>query len=65
MRYNQPGEIIEIIVRDFSGAKIDSYKFRLNEVDKIRRFFDALKKKYAIDTSPIDRDIDWLDKTRW
>jgi hypothetical protein len=28
-RYDQGGEIIEVIVRDGSGAKIESHKFRV------------------------------------
>ncbi len=71
IRFNESGEIIEIIVRDFSGAKIESYKFRIKDKDKMRKTFKMLKQKYDLGDFIItkkkikDRDIDWLKNPEW
>lgn len=64
-RYNQQGEIIEIIIRDFSGAKIEVYKFKLKDIERFRRTMNMLKRKYGLDTKKRDEDIDWLKKDEW
>lgn len=51
--YGRSGDIVEIILRDYSNSKIDSFKF--NAEDKISRdkITRILKEKYAIDFSPM------------
>jgi hypothetical protein len=65
--YNKNSEIIEIIVRDFSGAKIESYKFNCNDTKTANNILSLLKKKYGFSPSimpdeHINNDIDWLKK---
>lgn len=59
-RYNESGEIIEIIIRDFSGAKIESYRFKVKDIEKAKKVFRMLKDKYGVSTITKDRDIGWL-----
>ena len=63
-KYNEGGEIIEIIIRDNTGAKIDSYKFKLDNIKLANQILSTIKKKYGLGSSEknIDRDIDWLKK---
>lgn len=58
LKYNRGGEIIEIIIRDSSGAKIDTFKCSINDFPKIIKI---IERKYGIKVYPKkDRDIDWL-----
>jgi len=65
IKSNEFGEIIEVIVRDFSGAKIESYKFRVKDKDKASKIFRVLKSKYGFEISKPKKDIDldWLKKS--
>lgn len=64
--YNNFGVIVEIIIRESSGAKIESYKFNINDNDKTKRIMNLLRKKYGLnDFSKKDKDIGWLNKPRW
>jgi len=65
IRYNETGEIIEVIVRDGSGAKIESYRFRVSDKQNSIRIFRLLKSKYGFEVakSKRDKDLDWLGKT--
>lgn len=58
-------EIIEIIIRDFSGAKIESFKFNFDDTNQARRVFNLLNNKYGFHPfyrSKTDSDMKWLDK---
>ena len=60
------GLIIEIIVREASGAKIESHRFKIQDKQKTRSIFNVLRKKYGLnDFSKKDKDIDWLNKNPW
>jgi len=63
-RYNSGGEIIEIIVRESNGAKIESYKFNVSDVNRSIRILNTVKKKYGLQDKK-DKDIDWLKKKEW
>lgn len=66
-RYNQGGEIIEIIIRDNSGAKIESYKFQVSDKSLSIRIMNILKYKYGVasGSKTDDQDINWLKGTEW
>jgi len=57
------GMIIEIIIREASGAKIESHKFLISDKNKTKGILYLLKKKYGLNdfSKPSnDKDIDWL-----
>lgn len=61
LKYNREGEIIEIIVRDAGGGKIETLKFSANDKKRIKYVVALLKSKYNVDLTPKkDKDIDWL-----
>ena len=67
-RLDNEGLIIEVIIREASGAKIEAHKFKINDKTKTKSIFHLLKKKYGLNDfskSNDDRDIDWLDKKTW
>lgn len=47
--YARNQECIEIIVRDYSGAKIESFKCFINDKKKYKRILDYLKEKYGFE----------------
>lgn len=55
-------EFIEIFIRDYSGAKIDYFKWSLNDKELEKKMFNILKFKYGIFQKK-DKDLDWLGKT--
>jgi hypothetical protein len=59
MRYNEGGEIIEIIIRDSSGAKIETHKFQANDVKRANYILNSIKRKYGLGESR--GDMDWLN----
>lgn len=57
--YNESGDIIEIIIRDSSGGRIDKFKGRLSDLQK---FIELIKRKYGIRFKrEKDSDLKWLD----
>ena len=65
-RYNDGGEVIEIIIRESSGAKIESYKFNVSDTERSKTVMNLIRKKYGLqDLKKKDRDMDWLNKTNW
>jgi len=66
-KHDNEGVIIEFVVRESSGAKIESYKVQVNDANKTRSILHMLKKKYGLnDFSKKDRDISWLNpKNNW
>ena len=42
-RYNEGGEIIEIIVRESNGAKIETYKFNISDIDRSKQIIEYNK----------------------
>ena len=65
-RFQSGGEIIEIIVRDEAGTKVDSFKCKMKDSDNFRKILYILKNKYSFKPfdkkEKKDRDIDWLKK---
>ena len=62
IRLGNEGLIIEIIIRESSGAKIESHKFLVSDKNKTRGILNMLKKKYGLnDFSKKDIDMDWLN----
>lgn len=61
MIYGQGGEVIEIIIRDNSGAKMETYKFKLND-KRVNHLFNNIKKKYGIEDD--NKDLNWLKRNR-
>lgn len=54
--YNSGDGIIEIVVRDETGAKIDHFKANLRD-NKRQKFISAmLKDKYGLDLVPMELD---------
>jgi len=62
LRYNQDSEIVEVIVRDAAGGKIETFKFRTRDIERHKHVARVLKEKYGVDFSgiPKDKDLDWL-----
>jgi len=64
IKYNQKGTVIEIIIRDDGGGKLDSFKFSSTDKGAARKVFRTIKIKYGIDLKDKkpdkDRDINWL-----
>ena len=60
--YGREGDIIEIIIRDAGGGKIETLKFSSGDKNRIRYVVRLLKSKYNVDLSgdKKDKDIDWL-----
>jgi len=64
--FNNEGLIIEIVIREASGAKIESHRFKVNDQTKSRMVLSVLKKKYGFNEfKKKDKDIDWLKKNSW
>ena len=62
--YFRSGDYIEIIIRDFSGKKIEEHKCNLSDTKKISNLMAYLKSKYGFspEISPSDYDNDFRDK---
>ena len=56
-RYDQGSEIIEIIIRDSSGGKIETYKFKVSDPRAISTL-NSLRRKYGLEGS--NKDLNWL-----
>lgn len=48
LKHNRTDEIVEIIIRDFTGMKLDSFKFNLNEKKVIKTVASILSNKYGL-----------------
>lgn len=49
IEYSRDQDMIEIIVRDYSGAKIETRTCRLGERKKYRQILEYLKDKYGFE----------------
>jgi hypothetical protein len=59
-RYGQGSEIIEITIRDNSGGKIETWKFKVND-PRAKQVLNSIIHKYGLEKKPNkDRDLDWL-----
>ena len=60
LSYNNGGEIIDLVIRDGSGRKIDTFKCSLKDFPKI---VNTIKRKYGIVfKQEVDKDLEWLKK---
>lgn len=59
------GDSIEIIVRDYSGARLEGWKVLTNDQRRIKQVFKIIKNKYGINLffyiKRKDKDLDWLN----
>jgi len=64
LKYNSIGTTVEIIIRDDSGAKLDSFKINSKDKKSLRKILRLIREKYAIDFTPEfkdnERDLEWL-----
>ena len=70
--YNRSGEVVEIIIRDFSGAKIETFRFHINDKVNANKVMSLIYRKYGFEPTITtkenideDRDINWLKKGKW
>ena len=63
MRYNTGGEVIEIIIRDSGGAKIENHKFQVNDKKLASKILGGVLHKYGLTAKRNDEDLDWLGKS--
>jgi len=60
MRWNQGGEeIFELIIRDSSGAKLESFKGNMKDFPRIIKI---IERKYGLVFKKKDADLDWLKR---
>ncbi len=60
---NRQGDTIEIILRDPTRAKIDSWIININDKKRARQIIKDMKKRYGIDFGfdlKQEKDMDWL-----
>lgn len=64
--YFRTGETVEIVVRDFSGAKIETYSCKIDDKKKYSAILRYLKEKYGFEPefsgtefSGQKQDLDW------
>lgn len=67
MYFNREGDMMEMIVRDSFGTKIDVYKFKMKDIKNFKNIMRILKSKYGFNPYKKEKpsDIDWLKKTEW
>lgn len=59
--YNS-GERVELIIKDYSGAKIDIFRWSVTDKNTEKKIFYIIKKKYGIFRVEHDanKDLGWL-----
>ncbi len=58
---NYRGDTVEIIVRDSSRTKLESWTINIHDKKRARQVMNHLKKSYGIDFGiKLDKDLDWL-----
>lgn len=63
LKYGKGGKVIEIIIRDDGGAKLDVFKFNSNDKNAVKRALKTIRMKYDIILveKKGDKDLDWLE----
>jgi len=56
IRHGKSDDVIEIIVRDYSGRKLFKYKSNINDKKRINMIFQTLEAKHNI-SIPRQKDI--------
>lgn len=60
---NFRGDTVEIIVRDASRTKLESWIINVNDKKRARQIMSHLKKSYGIDfETKFDEDLNWLKR---
>ena len=57
---DNPIDTVEIIIRDASLAKIESWIINVNDKKRARQILKVLKSSYGIDFGVGDTDLSWL-----
>jgi ferredoxin-thioredoxin reductase catalytic subunit len=67
LKNNYSGKIIEIIIREENGIKIEAFKFNSEDRKTVKKILKIIKVKYGVNIAPErldedkkDRDLDWL-----
>jgi len=62
IKYGQYGTILEIIIRDEHGSKIEGFKINSKDKKAVRKVLRIIKQKYGIDLSKEtkEKDLKWL-----
>lgn len=64
MKYGQNGMIIEIIIRDANGSKIEGFKISSSDKKSLKKAIRTISEKYGIEfplkEDKKDKDLDWL-----
>lgn len=61
--YNRKGEKAELVIRDYSGAKLDTFKWSIGDKNLERKIYKIVKNKYGLfkpEINPQDKDLEWL-----
>ena len=63
LKYGEGGKVIEIIIRDDGGAKLDVFKFNSSDKNAIKRALKTIRMKYNIELveKKGDKDLEWLE----
>jgi len=64
IKHHNFGDTVEFIVRDFSGAKIESWKVGSTDKKRQKQIFKAIKAKHGINlffNIEENKDLDWLE----
>ncbi|MCK9371129.1 hypothetical protein M0R04_14550 [Candidatus Dojkabacteria bacterium] len=56
--YNRGDGILEVIIRDDSGGKVEHFKMNLKDVQAQAKLFKILQSKYGIKMTPEDMKED-------
>jgi len=67
INYKREGFIVEITIRESSGAKLGKFIYNDNDIKKKRRILFAIRNKYGILFKPTvekfkEKDLEWADK---
>lgn len=57
LNYSRSGEIIEILIKDGMGRRIDKFKGNIKDFNK---FVGMIRRKYGLNYAPEVKDLDWL-----
>lgn len=63
--YGRTGEIVEVIIRDYTGAKVESHVCNLSDKKKLASIMQYLEDKYGFvpeikpENSVNNPDVDW------
>jgi len=64
VKHNNFGDTLEFIIRDFSGAKIESWKVDSTDKKRQKQILKTIKMKHGIDLFfdfGEERDLSWLE----